>query len=579
MMRVMRFPVLAPSLWALLLAAMLACLPGGAVAQVQQNYDQLYEIWSRDTSVAETALDQGASTPALELLRERLVALRLEAAEVEAEADARLGPLRVQLEQIGPPPEEGRIEAPEVTERRRELAERVAAAEVPLLRAGEARQQAATLIARIDTVLRERFSEELITMGPSPVDPTLWPGVLADLGHYLARLREETMGRYADPVDREMRGSRVPLILTMILGGILIAVWLRRAIVGALTRRLERAESHRQWYYILISLVRLALPLAGAGLVLAAIAASELYGERGEILLESLPFSVLALVGAYWLGQTLFSPRTPSLGAMQVAERNAAPAFRQTLAAGAILAVDLLAFPRFGPSVLLPETQAFLNFILVALGAIVLFRLGWLLLPPPLEVEPGEEDEETPPEALSRTTRRFVARVSILLALLVPIFAAAGYFALARFLFVPWLLTLALLGFVLIFFSLIRDTVEGWIAAGTEGRRERFRIVPIFTGFVLVMAGTPVLALIWGAGLTDLRDAWLLMVEGFEIGETRLSPVDVLGFLVVFGIGYTLTRLFQGVMRNTVLPQMRMDAGGRNAVVSGIGYVGFFLSA
>jgi potassium efflux system protein len=72
---------------------------------------------------------------------------------------------------------------------------------------------------------------------------------------------------------------------------------------------------------------------------------------------------------------------------------------------------------------------------------------------------------------------------------------------------------------------------------------------------------------------------WTAFSQGFTVGDSRISPGDFITFALIFSVGYTLTRLLQGALRNSVLPKIKMDIGGQNAIVSGLGYVGIFLAA
>jgi potassium-dependent mechanosensitive channel len=135
------------------------------------------------------------------------------------------------------------------------------------------------------------------------------------------------------------------------------------------------------------------------------------------------------------------------------------------------------------------------------------------------------------------------------------------------------------LGLVTLLFILQRLIGDIWALIIRSDEKGREALVPVLAGFAMTLASLPVFALIWGARFSDMTELWTRFTEGFQLGETRISPTDFMVFAVVFVIGYMLTRLFQGALRTTILPKTSMDSGGQTALVAGVGYVGIFLAA
>ncbi len=79
--------------------------------------------------------------------------------------------------------------------------------------------------------------------------------------------------------------------------------------------------------------------------------------------------------------------------------------------------------------------------------------------------------------------------------------------------------------------------------------------------------------------VTDLTELWTKISEGVAIGGMVISPGTLLTLAIVFAIGYSITRLLQGMLKSTVLPKTKLDTGGQSAISSGIGYLGIFLAA
>jgi potassium-dependent mechanosensitive channel len=75
--------------------------------------------------------------------------------------------------------------------------------------------------------------------------------------------------------------------------------------------------------------------------------------------------------------------------------------------------------------------------------------------------------------------------------------------------------------------------------------------------------------------VSSLRGAFF----GFKVGEVTISLATVVIALLIFGLGFAVTRVVQGWLDTTFLPATDLDAGLRNSIRTAFGYLGFFVAA
>jgi small-conductance mechanosensitive channel len=223
-----------------------------------------------------------------------------------------------------------------------------------------------------------------------------------------------------------------------------------------------------------------------------------------------------------------------------------------------------------------PETRAAFLFPFEIVMALLLFAFGKALSQPALLSADADDLPQGETARLPRQVAHLAGRLIMLASVVAPILSVMGYGLAARSLLQPTVLTLGLLAVVMLLHLLLTE-VYAYVVG--DDRVKRDSLVPLLGAFVLLTLALPVAALIWGARIEDLAEIWTRFRDGYTIGDTRISPADIATFLVVFGVGFGITRLLQGFLRSSILPKTRLDIGAQNALVSGLGYVGIFLAA
>ncbi|MFB9150237.1 DUF3772 domain-containing protein [Roseovarius ramblicola] len=567
-------------LWLALVVALAGVAVAGplvvspAQAQGQQAQEGLdYEAWENLAARVEQALEGGeVATPVLEDLRGQVAAFRQKFNDAQGTNATTLKTVRDQLSALGSPPETG-SEPTEIATQRAELERRLARLEAPVRTAELARSRADGLIAGIDQTIRERETAELLRIGPTPVNPLHWPDALRALYRLAGDVSGEVVRSWQSPIERTILKDNLPVILVLTLVGLVLLARGRRWSMRLMRRLVGEAPSAGRWIASFgASLGEWLLPYAGIAALVRAADTSGMVGVRGEMLLDALLPAAFILLLARWLAQRVFPRHEPRGPVLHLDDR----CRYSGRLYGALLGLVVAAF-HFVQAVAegADWSEAATNVVIFpvqVLTGLLLWRLA-ALLGLHSRACMAENDGEA---GFSGRVARLIARVLLAVAVIGPLLAAAGYVKAAQALMLPTALSVLLLAALVIVQRLLTELYV-MVTGNREGAADS--LVPVLAGFALVLVSVPGFALIWGARPAQLMEFWTRFTQGMSLGGVQISPVVFVTFAAVFAMGYVVTRLVQGALRNTILPKTRLDTGGRNAIVSGVGYVGIFLAA
>ncbi|WP_158968342.1 DUF3772 domain-containing protein [Chachezhania sediminis] len=554
----------------------LASVP--AFAQLDtSDPQQLMRNWGALADRAQRVVaSEEASDSTLETLREDITAYRTEFGQARDANTARVSSLEAQLKALGPKPEEGVTEPDDVAQLRANLTEQLAQLKAPQIIADEAYLRANGLVTEIDTILRNRQTDALMKRDPIPLLPTVWPGALADIRDATVSLVSEVTKQANDPNVRSRAWNNLPESIVLWLVGLILVLrgiyWSKRLGAYALT---HGGRGGPVWSF-LATLFMIAGPFVGLLAIVEGVLLTGFYGARTKLLLDAVPVCGLFLLGYHWLGLQMTGLADDDGTAIIRVNRRSELRLLIDLQ-GLMLALNYLADLYVRTNGIDSGSKAVVVFPIILLSSMLLLRMLQLGL---MDLHDGTDDgtpapAEQTPSAFSGWVpllRRFV----VVLAIIAPILAGVGYVAASQAIIFPLVQTLTLIAVTLILQRFI-GAIYALVAGIDDSTGDN--LFTVLIGFILAVAMLPVLALIWGARISDLTELWSRFLQGYDIGGVVISPTSFLVFVAIFAVGLTVTRLIQAAMRNSILPKTKIDPGGQAAMVSGMGYVGIFLAA
>jgi potassium-dependent mechanosensitive channel len=590
----------------MLLVLLLGSLPGRAATELSDDqFNQLTQRWNQTLdSISADLSDLTVVGESLAALRENIRIIEEAAAEARDEAVAAADEQQALLDAIGPPPADDEPPEDEALAAERSLIAdrlssslgRVKRCSVVLARARDLRGHA----------VEEETAALLGAIEERTVSP-LMPGVAMVA---LAKLRDR-FGELGDMISRSWQSGDIvslrshagaalaAVVALALLVGLPLRQWLLRAFGPdqgidrpSLTRRFEAALSLTVANALLPALV-----IFGLGSALAASLSGA--GDPGLIVdvLLRVALDVVPLVG---LAYAVVMPDRPSWRISALTNDAAGHVFRAICAYALVLLVMAPGLVAISPMYAhgrffeLAGLQAELS-ALGGLVAVILFglamlnlvrRRNWRSRPEDATEEAGEQELGG---ALAHTGTVLVAAGVIASMVL----CAVGYVNLGAFVVSSMTRTLILLGYAfglrVLFYQGLRVATS---AENPLGRSLRRRLVLDDGGAAhlvfwvmlavdvlgaLLLIGT--IAIMWGLPGAVLDEASDLAINGVEIGGLTLSLVNI-GFAIgVFVLLLTAVRVFQRFLADRVLVQTRLELGVRDALATGVSYVGYVLAA
>ncbi|MFT5344204.1 MAG: potassium efflux system protein [Paracoccaceae bacterium] len=560
-------------IWAAWLLVVMLGMSGMANAQITVEHRQIYQKWLATADRAEYAIDRGrASDAALEDLRVEIVAFRELFILTSTKNASRILTLQSQIVALGPMPEIG-TESADIAVLRERITAQMNDSRVPAVIAQEAHNRANGLIGEIDRIIRKRHTKRLLARGPSPINPKHWPLAMRDLTGAGTSIVNETVLIAESQVGRGQAYNNIAKVsLLTVLGVLLLLLGRRWAEKFGDTMRRYGGGGTGVWSF-LVSIFRVVLPYFGLVALTQALAATGMAGLRGTLLLNAFPLWSAVMMSFVWISDRLYAIRDEDALLPIAAEYRAeARLYVRLLAVMLILdnAIDL--FEKVEN--ISEASNAVIEFLVILMTSLILLLLRRI----------AYRERLAHTDKMSSAAKRaglsiispIISRAGTIVGIIAPVLAAIGYVAAAEALIFPTVLTLVLFSLILILNKFVSDLYSWLSGSGPEGQDSLF---PALAGFFLTLLALPLLALTWGARMADLTELWARFMNGFQVGNSRISPTDFVTFVVIFVMGYTITKMLQKTLKNNLLPKTSLDPGGQVAVVSGVGYVGIILAA
>nr|WP_319391801.1 DUF3772 domain-containing protein [uncultured Cohaesibacter sp.] len=533
--------------------------------------------------------------------------LRADLTQIDTEAKALQDKLQPQLQEtqarantLKPADQkdgtEANPETEELAKRRQELQTQLSELDAQIKLVSSAIVRSEQLSNRITVARQQRFTSQLLERSNTILDPTLWVKGLAGL-ITTWRVTLTLLSDWASYLSTKA-ADQIWSMLAMLLFVILLIFGPLRILLFVGLSRLASLESptalQRSYFASWAVLVYTIFPVAILWAITLILSNANLLPGRIELLLDHLSFVVFSGSLSYGLARVLLAPGRANYRLLKLETGDARKIFSVALALIVTFVVETLVNQvdelLFAPL----ETTIFLNGVAAVLIAVLVF-IGLRLLiaaQPDQSVAPVESEEVQNGFSLPR----FIRLLQPLVWLVCLIVAAApilGFVSLGAFVAEQMGRLFVILGLLGILSALIDNFLLEYLGS-TDGPKQRIskamgvsksavnQLGVLLNGIVRVLLYLSAALLIfspWGVESTDFLSSLKNAIFNVKLGDLTISPVNILGALLVFIIAIVLLKSVERWIEQRWLPATNLDSGLKSSIQTSLGYLGVIIAA
>ena len=517
---------------------------------------------------------KSSSKYSLQLIRERLVGLRIELLDIEKKQLKLINNINEQINAVNLPS----INEDLISEKFRKLKDKLnsdlAEASFPLAYSRSFRERAEQYISKIDQILLDRFKTKLLSKGASPLNVFSWSITATELVKIKDDIIKQIDFSFFDSMNENNESFFYPFILIIV--GFLI-LWSGFFLNKKLKSLINKSPSSKSLmiFFALENINYFLSPLLGLFLIFEGLGIIPIFGLYNT-LFKTYAFMIAStFVISNWLGLSLVS-KSIKIGQLFNFNSIQEKYFISLVNKLAIIFASLLLVDMLNLGfVLAPNSLANLYFPLIIFSSIILFSLN-------RKIADVDNYEFTGENFGFFTT--FLNKSILLLMVIIPLISILGFLEATLYLIKSIILTIGVVGSAYVLFKVFDVILQNAISyLGSKEINSEFepknKLSSSIISLIFLTGSFLILLLVWGLSINNLQDLWFKINEGIPFGNSSITPSSLAKFLIIFLIGYYFTKLIQKLTRERVLPSTRLDAGGKGALLSGLGYLGIFLAA